>query len=184
VKPLSLQVPDTAAMLALGARIAAAIEAAGCEALLIELSGDLGAGKTVLVRGLARRLGVPAAVPVVSPTFTIARSYPAACGAITELHHVDAYRLSGAEELDAAGFEDMCGKGRLTCVEWGENVDDAMPEDRVRVTLRPEMPAGLTPGEAPECPRAVTLEALGPQAEAVLAALLSAGDEAGDEAGA
>lgn len=173
MEPLVLCAPDTDAMLALGADLAAAIETSGCEGLLIELRGDLGAGKTVLVRGLARRLGVPETIPVVSPTFTIARSYPAECGAITELHHVDAYRLSGAEELDATGFEDMCGEGRLTCVEWGENVPDAMPEDRVRVTLVPDIPAGLTPGEAPECPRAVTLEALGPVAAAVLAALLT-----------
>ena len=171
VTPLHLTIADTEAMLALGAELAAALEASAVDGLLIELDGDLGAGKTVLVRGLARRLGVPPAVPVVSPTFTIARSYPADCGAIRELHHVDAYRLSGAEELDAAGFEEMCGSGRLTCVEWGANVSDALPEDRVRVSLVAETPLDLTPGEAPECPRRVTLEALGPRAADVLRAL-------------
>ncbi|MDJ0523140.1 MAG: tRNA (adenosine(37)-N6)-threonylcarbamoyltransferase complex ATPase subunit type 1 TsaE [Planctomycetota bacterium] len=168
MQALQITVPDTEAMLALGASVAAAIEASGCTALLIELRGDLGAGKTVFVRGLARRLGVPSEVPVVSPTFTIARSYPASCGAIRELHHVDAYRLSGAEELDAAGFEEMCGEGRLTCVEWGEYVREALPEDRVRVSLVTHTPEDLEPGAAPECPRSVTLEALGPSSAALL----------------
>jgi len=175
VDTLDLTVADTAAMLAFGARLAAAIERTGCDELVIELRGDLGAGKTVLVRGLARRLGVPPAIPVVSPTFTIARSYPAACGALRELHHVDAYRLSGAEELDAAGFEEMCGRGRLTCVEWGENVVEALPEDRLRLILVPSIPASLDTGTAPECPRHVHVEALGGCARIVLAALASGG---------
>ncbi len=158
-------------MLALGGRVADVLRAARCEELVIELRGDLGAGKTVFVRGLARRLGVPTTMPVVSPTFTIARSYAADCGALRELHHVDAYRLRGVEDLDAAGFEEMCGTGRLTCVEWGENVTEALPEDRVRISLTPVLPTELVPGEAPECPRDVRFEALGPRAAELLDAL-------------
>lgn len=165
----------TAATLELGARFALAVRAADLDQLLVELRGELGAGKTVFVRGLARGLGLPRGQRVVSPTFTLARAYPVQTGGrIGELHHVDAYRLRGAEELEAAGFEAMCGDGRLTCVEWGEHVEEALPVDRVRVSLRVLLPEKLAPGAAPECPREITFTAGGARSARVLAALREA----------
>jgi len=180
MRVLEVTSPDTESTLALGRALAVALRDAGTRALLIELEGDLGAGKTVLVRGLARGLGVPEAVPVVSPTFTIARAYDLPEGGpFEELHHLDAYRLSGAAELEAAGYEDMCGTGRLTCVEWGSHVADALPEDRLRIVLEPLADRGDAAREGVAFPRRVRIEATGPEADAVLAVLAATLDGTG-----
>jgi tRNA threonylcarbamoyladenosine biosynthesis protein TsaE len=165
-----LETTDTDETLALGRALAEALREEGCRGLLVELQGDLGAGKTVFVRGVARGIGVPAEARVVSPTFTIARAYPIAGDVLHTLHHLDAYRLRGIEDLDAIGFEEMCGDGCLTCVEWGEYVAEALPVDRIRVTFQALPPEDLQPGEAPECPRSVDVEALGPEARRVVSA--------------
>ncbi len=173
---LSLRTATTEDTLALGRCVGAACLPLPDAGLVLCLSGDLGVGKTVFVRGLARGIGIPAETAIVSPTFTIARSYPVP-GAQIELHHVDAYRLEGAEDLDAAGFEEMCGKGCLTCVEWGERVPAALPDDRLEVTLAMDDADGAPPpepGAIPECGRTVRLTARGPNARAVLRKLEAA----------
>ena len=146
---------------ALGAALGAALRPPPPGGIVIGLHGDLGAGKTVFVQGLARGLGVPPEEAVVSPTFTVARDYRAP---EVVLHHVDAYRLRGADELEAAGFEEMWGDGRVTCVEWAERVEDSLPVDRLDVTLTPE---GAAAGE--DAPRCIVSRAGGPRARAVLA---------------
>jgi tRNA threonylcarbamoyladenosine biosynthesis protein TsaE len=103
----------------------------------VALHGALGAGKTAFVQGVARGLGVPASAAVVSPTFTIAREYAVPGDPPVVLHHVDAYRLGGSRELEAAGYEEMWGGGRVTCVEWSERVEDAMPADRLEIDIEP-----------------------------------------------
>jgi tRNA threonylcarbamoyladenosine biosynthesis protein TsaE len=162
---------DAAGTEALGRALGRALRASGVADATVELRGDLGAGKTVFVQGVAAGLGLAVDQPVVSPTFTIARAYVLAPGALAELHHVDAYRLAGATELEGAGFEDMCGPGRVTCVEWGENVEDALPPDRILVHLA--VPAGRALGvsDARAAPREITLTARGPQGRRVLAHL-------------
>ena len=134
---------------------------------MIVLTGDLGAGKTVFASGLARGLGVPATTPVTSPTFTVARAYRGR----VPLHHVDAYHLRSLAELEAAGFEEMGGDGRVTCVEWGDRVPAAWPTDRLEVALTPLPPA--TPPDPTgdglaEPPRRIELTATGPLAQRVL----------------
>ncbi len=153
---------------ALGRAALGGVEARG---IVVALEGDLGAGKTVFVQGVARGFGVPADEDVVSPTFTIARSYAAPGAPPRLLHHVDAYRLLGAEQLEHAGFEDMCGKGSLTCVEWAGRVEEGLPSDRIEIAIA--LLPGETPprpGEAPEAPRRVVVAARGPRARAVVAA--------------
>lgn len=145
---------------ALGALLATVLAAQGTAALVVDLRGELGAGKTVFVRGLGRALGVPDHIPIVSPTFTIARAYGLPGPALRELHHLDAYRLGTLDDLEAAGFEEMCGIGRLTCVEWGGNVEDALPEDRVHIAL-----------DHARDGRDVTLRAGGPESERILTAM-------------
>lgn len=154
-----------------GGRLAAALVASECTALVVDLRGDLGAGKTVFVRGLGRALGVPAHVPIASPTFTIARSYSLPGPALQELHHLDAYRLGGVDDLEAAGFEDMCGNGRLTCVEWGGNVEDALPEDRLFIALAHAALLDAAPDTAAAGGRQLVFRAGGPGSAVVLAAL-------------
>ena len=144
------------------------------DGLAVTLRGDLGAGKTVFVQGLAGGIGLPPDHPVVSPTFTIARSnaVPGAMPSVT-LHPVDAYRLSGPEELELIGFEEMWGEGRLLCVEWGERVADALPPDRIRIEIVLDgADPDWTPGALPRSPRRIRLTAEGAASSAVLARLI------------
>ena len=91
--------------------------------------GDLGAGKTALVRGMARGLELEESVS--SPTFTIVNEYPGDPG----LFHFDLYRLKNAEELYAIGWEDYLRRDGICVTEWSENAGEALPEDAVRVYI-------------------------------------------------
>jgi len=151
----------------LGRRLRASAASGG---VTLALEGDLGAGKTLFVRGLARGLGLDPRTAVVSPTFVLAQRFQLP-GAIT-LHHVDAYRLGGESELEAAGLEDICGSGRVTCVEWAGRVAGALPKDRIEVELRPWASTGTSAwpeqGTSPGEGRELTLSALGPASAALL----------------
>ena len=98
---------------------------------VVALTGDLAAGKTRFVAGLARGLGL--ADPVTSPTFAIAHEYRE--GRVP-LFHFDMYRLSSSEELYDIGWEDYLASGGVCAVEWSENVADAMPADAFFVDIR------------------------------------------------
>ena len=94
---------------------------------VVLLVGDLGAGKTTFTKAVAAALGVVDVVT--SPTFTIAHAYePAAGAAISSLMHVDAYRLRGADDLDAVGLFDALDDGAAVLVEWGDIVADAFDD--------------------------------------------------------
>ena len=110
--------------------------------LVISLGGELGAGKTVFVKGLARGMGVDEEL-VSSPTFVLANQYLSPSNGLV-LHHVDFYRLEAAGELESIGFFDMMGPGTLLVVEWGPKFLEEMPEDRLEVTIDVE------PGRGPE----------------------------------
>ena len=97
---------------------------------VIAFSGDLGAGKTAFVRGMARGLGIPARVT--SPTFPIVNEYE---GGRLPLFHFDMYRLADADALFDIGWEDYLDRGGICAVEWSEQVADAMPSDTVYVTI-------------------------------------------------
>lgn len=111
---------------------------------VIGLSGDLGAGKTLLVRGIARGLGTPARVH--SPTFTLVNEY---LGGRLPLFHLDLYRLERAEEIAAAGLEEFWQPAGVSVIEWAERWpalwDLAPPrgEDVPPATGRPGEPAGV-----------------------------------------
>lgn len=106
--------PDEAATRALGAALAATIPLAAPNGFVVALSGELGAGKTTLVRAWLRALGHDG--PVRSPTYTLVEPYEV--GAST-VHHFDLYRLADEDELDAMGFRDYLSGG-LALVEWPE----------------------------------------------------------------
>ena len=98
---------------------------------VIAFTGDLGAGKTAFVRGLARGLGITERVT--SPTFTIVNEYE---GGRLPLFHFDMYRLGSADELFDIGWEDYLARGGVCAVEWSENVSDALDNDCLRVDIR------------------------------------------------
>ena len=110
---------------ALGARFAKKLPGGA----VIAMYGDLGAGKTAFVRGMARGMGLSCRVS--SPTFTIVNEYLGD----RELIHFDMYRLSGADELFDIGWEDYLARGAVCAVEWSENVEDAFFGDEIRVTI-------------------------------------------------
>lgn len=92
---------------------------------VVGLSGPLGAGKTVLVKGIAAGLGVDDLRKVTSPTFVLVNEYEGRL----HLFHVDAYRLSRAGELEALGFSQMCESwGSAVVLEWADRVVAALPE--------------------------------------------------------
>jgi len=95
---------------------------------LVLLRGDLGAGKTTLVRGLARALGVEG--PVTSPTFTLAQRH---AGRVPVLH-IDAYRLSGADDEELGLLLDDAA-GAVTLIEWPDVLADALGEPALRVEI-------------------------------------------------
>lgn len=88
--------------------------------LVIALSGDLGAGKTQLVRGLARGLGITARVH--SPTFTIVNEYT---GGRLPLFHLDLYRLETPEQIRSAGIEEFFKPDGVTVIEWSERIPNS-----------------------------------------------------------
>lgn len=100
---------------------------------VIELTGDVGAGKTTFVKGLSDGLRVQDDIQ--SPSFTISRVYPARDG--LELHHYDFYRLSEGGVMSYELAESIDNNHTVTVVEWAETIDAALPEDRVLITLDP-----------------------------------------------
>jgi tRNA threonylcarbamoyladenosine biosynthesis protein TsaE len=102
---------------------------------VVVLAGPLGAGKTVLARGIGAGLGVRG--PVTSPTFVIAREHPAAPGGRgVPLVHVDAYRLGGIPELDDLDLDtDLLAAAVV--VEWGEGMAERLADDHLLIRLQP-----------------------------------------------
>lgn len=107
---------------------------AGASALTLALSGELGAGKTSFVRGIARALGVSGAVT--SPTYVIQNIYALPRGAFSRLVHIDAYRLLGDDELRKIGWNECMRDGSaLVCIEWPERVSGCIPPDARRLSF-------------------------------------------------
>jgi tRNA threonylcarbamoyladenosine biosynthesis protein TsaE len=130
---------------------------------VVSVAGDLGAGKTVFARGVARVLGVTE--PVVSPSFTIVREYEGQVPFV----HVDVYRIDTIQELHDLGFEEVVRDDAVTLIEWGDVIDALLPRERLDVRLA----AGAVDDE-----RVVELEGRGPSwygRAAALAALEPAG---------
>lgn len=102
---------------------------------IVLLQGELGAGKTTFIRGLARGLGVSKKVVIHSPSFTLVNEYPGA----TPLIHVDLYRLSSPREVEGLGLEDYFGRG-VVAVEWAEKGKGLWPRGAVRVKVERKGP--------------------------------------------
>lgn len=141
------------AMKAFGEQLGAALHVG----IVIELIGDVGAGKTTFVKGLARGLGV--SDDVQSPSFTISRVYEARDG--LELRHYDFYRLSEPGVMQMELAEAIASPHVVTVVEWGDIVADVLPRDHL--ALRFSSPSETT--------RHIKLSAGGDSARKILEAL-------------
>mgnify|MGYP004602632921 FL=1 len=108
---------------AFGAALAPALHSGA----VLALFGGMGMGKTALVRGIARGMGLTA--PVSSPTFALVHDY----GGTPPLVHFDMYRVSGWDDLYSTGFFDYLAAGAILVVEWSENIENALPADAIRL---------------------------------------------------
>ncbi|SNR71976.1 tRNA threonylcarbamoyladenosine biosynthesis protein TsaE [Methylobacillus rhizosphaerae] len=125
----TLTLPDEAATLALGAKLAQVL----VPGLNIYLHGDLGAGKTTLVRGVLHALGHTGRVK--SPTYTLVEPYVVST---LNLYHFDLYRFIDPEEWDAAGFRDYFNPESLCLVEWPEKAQSLLPAPDIDIHLHAE----------------------------------------------
>ena len=120
MRPECLPLPQTEAI---GERLARSLKPGS----VIALKGGLGAGKTCLVKGIARGLGISA--DITSPTYTIINEYPPA------LCHIDAYRLSGDEDFYSTGAAETIGNCAVTVIEWSERIPRSVPADAITVEI-------------------------------------------------
>ena len=98
---------------------------------VVALRGELGAGKTCFVQGLALGLGVSRKRLVNSPSFTIVKEYEGRL----PLYHFDVYRLSGPAELDGIGYEEYFYGEGVTAIEWADKIEEVLPVDTIAVSL-------------------------------------------------
>lgn len=147
---VTIGLPDEAATLALGAALAASLAPGD----VVHLHGDLGAGKTTLVRGLIQRL-LPGA-RVRSPTYTLVEPYSTPA---FEILHLDLYRLASPDELDALGVRESVGEA-VILAEWPERGAGVLPGADLRIML-----AHVGDG------RSARIEASGPRGVALAEAL-------------
>jgi len=111
---------------ALGVRIASYLYPGA----VVAFRGDLGAGKTRMVKGIARGLGVEDTVT--SPTYTIVSEYRGRF----PLYHIDAYRLSGDEDFENTGALELLGGDGIALIEWSERIPRSLPSGAITVTVK------------------------------------------------
>ena len=124
---LPTETDSTDATLALGRRLATHLEAGD----VVALYGDLGAGKTHLVKGICAAHGVPVAA-VTSPTFTLVNEY---AGDAFSIYHLDAYRIERLQEFFELGYEEYFYGDGLCLIEWPAHVEPLLPEHTLRLRL-------------------------------------------------
>lgn len=119
------------AMQEFGGRLSKALP----EGALVTLSGELGAGKSVLARSIIHSLGYEGRVK--SPTYTLIETYEVenAAGNVSQLAHLDLYRLSDPEELDYLAFDDVLQVSSLVLIEWAELGGDRVPTEALHVHI-------------------------------------------------
>jgi tRNA threonylcarbamoyladenosine biosynthesis protein TsaE len=110
-----------------GARLGSVLDAGD----VVLLDGELGAGKTCFVQGLARGLGVPRERRVASPTFTLVNEHPGR----VPLFHIDLYRIADASELEELGLREYLGGAGVAVVEWAERLGPLAPRERIEIRI-------------------------------------------------
>ena len=105
---------------------------------IFTLIGDLGVGKTVFTKGLARGLGITE--PVNSPTFTILQVYEE--GRLP-FYHFDVYRIGDVEEMDEIGYEDYFYGDGVCLIEWADLIEDILPEHYTQIQIEKDLEKGF-----------------------------------------
>ena len=106
---------------------------------LVLLRGDLGAGKTTLVKGIAAGFEAAEEEDVTSPTFTLVHEYR---GPRANLYHIDLYRVDTPRELETLGLDDLRAEGSVLLIEWGEKFPRLVRERDVEISLKRESESG------------------------------------------
>ncbi len=119
-------------MLNFGKTFAKTLDRQTSSSILIELIGDVGTGKTTFFRGLAEGLGVSSTVT--SPSFTISKTYALPNG--KTLTHYDFYRLDDPGIMQEDLNDSLKNPNNITIIEWGNSVQDFLPKDRVRISIK------------------------------------------------
>lgn len=121
-------------------RIGERIGASLAPGAVVLLCGDLGAGKTVLAKGIARALGVTEEVS--SPTYTLVSEYEGR----VRLVHVDLYRIGAPEEIEGLGLDDLLWNGAVSLIEWGEKIRPMLDGGygEVSIAIHPDPGEGRT----------------------------------------
>ncbi len=120
-----------AATIGFGEKIGACLE--GGE--VVCLIGQLGSGKTHLIKGIARGVGFSDSDEVKSPTFVLVNEYVGA-GMGLDVYHIDAYRLDSVDEFEMLGFDDLCHEGSVVLIEWADKVLEALKDvDHITIKL-------------------------------------------------
>lgn len=132
---------------ALGRRLGAVLASGDT----LALCGDLGSGKTTLVQGLAKALGVREAVT--SPTFTLVREYRGRL----PIYHVDLFRLDREEELETIGYDEFVAGQGVTLIEWAQKMRARLPREYLELTFVVTGPSARTITALPHGPRAEQL---------------------------
>ena len=103
---------------------------------VMALHGDLGAGKTCFIQGVAAALGIDE--PITSPTYTLIGEYEGRL----PLHHIDLYRLSGPEEALGLGLEEYFDVNGITAIEWAERAEGLLPPDLLHIRIEADTDTG------------------------------------------
>jgi tRNA threonylcarbamoyladenosine biosynthesis protein TsaE len=114
--------------IALGRKLAAEL----APPLIVLLRGDLGAGKTTLVKGIAEGFEAARAQHVTSPTFTLVHEYR---GPHTTLYHIDLYRIDTERDLETLALDDLIAPNTILLVEWGEKFPRLLRDQNVEISL-------------------------------------------------
>jgi len=122
MKVTSNDVKDT---LALGRKLGQHLKSGN----VVSLRGNLGAGKTVLAKGVALSLDINE--PIVSPTFTLVQEYEGKM----KMYHIDLYRISGEEEFEMMGGEEFLYSSGICLIEWSEKIQDMLPKNTIYVNI-------------------------------------------------
>ena len=107
--------------------------------MLVLLRGDLGAGKTTLVKGIAAAFQAAAEEDVTSPTFTLVHEYR---GPHANLYHIDLYRVDTPRELETLGLDDLRSEDGVLLIEWGEKFPRLLRERDLEISLEREGESG------------------------------------------